>query len=95
MINGFGIDVNHQNDDVSAGVKIVENFIARADDPDFVEGAWVIGVHVLDDDIWNDILSGELNGFSYEALKNTPLPELKMIFKTVNRKLDRMSNPDK
>ncbi len=34
-------------------------------------------------------------GFSYEALKNTPLPELKMIFKTVNRKLDRMSNPDK
>jgi len=68
MINGFGLDVNHDNVDVSEGVRIVESFIARADDPIFVEGAWVVAIHVLDNDIWNDILSGELNGFSYEAL---------------------------
>lgn len=68
MINGFGLDLNHDNDDVSGKVRIVESFIARDSDTDFVFGAWVIGIHVLDDDIWNDILSGELNGFSYEAL---------------------------
>jgi len=68
MINGFGIDLRHDNDDVSQGVRIVESFIAREGDNMFVPGSWVVGIHVLDDQIWDDILSGELNGFSYEAL---------------------------
>jgi hypothetical protein len=68
MINGFGIDLQHDNVDVSEKVRIVESFVARDGDPTFVPGAWVVGIHVLDDDIWNDILSGELNGFSYEAV---------------------------
>lgn len=71
MINGFGIDLNHDNVDVSSGVRIIESFIAEESDTRFTTGAWVIGVHVLDDQIWADILSGELNGFSYEALVST------------------------
>lgn len=68
MINGFGIDRDHENESIADKVRIVESFIARENDPDFVEGAWVVALHVLDDAIWDDVLSGELNGFSYEAL---------------------------
>jgi len=68
MINGFGIDIDHNNINVTSQVKIIESFIARAGDPVFVEGAWVVGILVLDDEIWEDILSGELNGFSYQAM---------------------------
>ena len=69
MLNGFGIDIDHDNVNVSSRVKIVESFIAQANDPrGFPEGAWIIGIHVLDDIIWDDILSGELTGFSYEAM---------------------------
>lgn len=66
---GYGLDINHDNEDVT-GTKcfVVESFIARAGDPDFVEGAWVLGVKVTDDELWKDILEGRINGFSYEAL---------------------------
>jgi len=68
MLNGFKIDVDHDNEDVGPKVRIVESFLARPGDPNFPEGSWVVGIHVLDDALWADILSGELNGFSYEAL---------------------------
>ena len=72
MINGFDIDLDHDNVSVTAGVRIIESFIAGENDSrGFTEGAWVVGIHVLDDDIWNDILTGELNGFSYQALVST------------------------
>ena len=67
MLNGFGIDLNHNNNDVSSSVSVIESFIARKGDPDFQEGSWVVGLHVADDYIWEQILSGELNGYSYEA----------------------------
>ena len=70
MIQGFGIDVNHDNIDV-AGTKVamVESFIARANDPDgFIEGSWVVGMKIFDDDLWQAVLDGEINGYSYEAL---------------------------
>lgn len=70
MEEGFAIDVNHDNVDVSDQVKVVESFIARAGDPDFIEGAWVVFVHILDPDLWQRVLDGEINGFSYEALVN-------------------------
>lgn len=68
MINGFGLDVNHDNLDATHKFRIVESFIAREGDPDFVEGSWVVVSYILDDNMWNDILSGKLNGYSYEAL---------------------------
>lgn len=61
------IDVQHSNDLVP-GASVVESFIARKGDPDFIEGAWVVGVHVPDDATWSQIKKGEINGFSLEAL---------------------------
>lgn len=68
MLNGFRIDVGHDNVDVGDKVRVVESYLAKAGDPDFAEGTWVVGIHVLDDTIWQAILDGNLNGFSYEAL---------------------------
>jgi len=68
MINGFDIDTDHDNVDVSDRVKIIESFIARVGDPDFIEGSWVVGMHIGDDDIWQMVLDGDINGYSYEAL---------------------------
>lgn len=60
------IDTNHDN--IPNGSYPVESFIARDGDPDFVPGAWVLGVKVPDDHIWAQVKKGELNGFSFEAL---------------------------
>lgn len=60
------IDTNHDN--VPNGSYPVESFIARANDPDFTEGAWVLGVHIPGDDIWAAVKSGELNCYSFEAM---------------------------
>lgn len=69
MINGFGIDKNHDHSDQTGGVRIIESFLAQPDDPrGFTEGSWVVGIYVLDDQLWDDILTGEINGYSYEAL---------------------------
>lgn len=65
---GYGLDVEHDNVDVS-GIKyyVVESFIARDDDPDFIPGSWVIGIKIVDDELWDGVLAGELNGFSFEG----------------------------
>jgi hypothetical protein len=47
---------------------VVESFVARDGDPDFIPGAWVAGVHVKDEELWGRIRNGELNGFSLEGL---------------------------
>ena len=62
---GVKVDVNHDGTATMSG--IVESFIARKGDPDFIEGSWVVGMHVPDGRIWNMIKSGELNGFSFEG----------------------------
>jgi hypothetical protein len=61
------VDVQHDNKLVP-GCTIVESFIARANDPDFIPGSWVICAHIDDDATWAKIKAGELNGFSVEAL---------------------------
>lgn len=68
------IDVRHNNKIVK-GCSVVESFIARKTDPDgFIEGAWVAGVHVPDEETWAAIEKGDLNGFSMEALvKKVPV----------------------
>lgn len=60
------IDVMHNNQLVACN--IVESFIARDNDIDFLAGSWVIGMHVPDDDLWEQIKKGEINGFSMEAV---------------------------
>lgn len=69
MQQGFGIDVEHDNIDVTGpGAVVVESFIVRAGDPDFIEGSWVVGMRIVDDTLWAAVLSGDINGYSYEAL---------------------------
>ncbi len=63
------VDMNHDN--VETGSTVVESFIARKGDPDYIEDAWVVGVHIPDEGIWKKVKSGELNGFSMEALVKT------------------------
>lgn len=65
---GYGIDVNHDQTDVSGAVFVAETFLAREGDPDFIEGSWVVGMKIEDADIWAKVLSGEINGYSFEAI---------------------------
>lgn len=46
----------------------IESFIAREDDPDYPEGSWVLAVKIEDENTWAKVKSGELNGFSFQAL---------------------------
>lgn len=70
MRQGYGIDVDHDNVDVSGPVHVVESFIARAGDTDFIVGSWVVAMRVEDDTLWQKILDNEINGYSYEATVN-------------------------
>ena len=60
------IDTNHDN--VPNGSRPVESFIARADDPDFTEGAWVLGVYIPEVAVWSSVIKGDLNCYSFEAM---------------------------
>lgn len=63
------IDFMHDNEVVdSRKLAIVESFIARKGDPDFIEGAWVVGMHIPDDQFWQKVKKGQINGFSLEAM---------------------------
>lgn len=74
MAHGFlknrrstNIDVNHDNN-VDYGCAMVESFIARAGDPDYMPGAWVGVVKVDNDEIWRMVKEGEITGFSFEGM---------------------------
>lgn len=67
MVRGFGLDINHEQEDLPGKIHVVESFIARAGDPDFTVGAWVVGVYIPDDAIWKQVLDGDINGFSWDA----------------------------
>lgn len=60
------VDTNHDNNE--NGSAVVESFVAREGDQDFIPDAWVVGIHVPDGIVWQKIKSGELNGFSMEAM---------------------------
>jgi hypothetical protein len=63
------IDENHDNVPVAAYP--VESWVVKNEnDPDYSEGAWVLGVKVEDRDLWDRIEKGEINGFSLEAMVN-------------------------
>lgn len=67
-IQGYGIDVNHDNTDVKGqDAVVVESFIAREGDPNFIEGSWVVGMKILNSDLWQQVLDGTINGYSFEA----------------------------
>ena len=62
---------DHQHDFVKGAAIPVESFIVREGDRDFVDksgnalvGAWVLGVKVMDEAIWKQIIKGEIKAFS-------------------------------
>ena len=58
--------IDRQHDNRRTGADVVESFIAREGDPDFIFGAWVVGIQLLDDE-WQAVKDGEINGFSFEG----------------------------
>lgn len=62
------IDMEHNGEKVDAFV--VESFVARKGDPDFIEGAWVVGVHIPNVPVWQAVKKGEFNGFSMYGRAN-------------------------
>lgn len=63
----YNIDLMHNNE--ATGDFLVENFIARANDPDgFLEGSWVAATKIESDSTWNKILKGEINCYSLAGL---------------------------
>ena len=60
------VDVMHTK--VPTEARVVESFIAREGDPDFTPGAWVVGVKIDNDQVWQMIRRGELNAFSATIL---------------------------
>jgi hypothetical protein len=61
------VDTQH-NQINQDGCCVIESFIARKGDPEFIEGAWVVGMHVDNDTLWEKIEKGEIAGFSMEAM---------------------------
>lgn len=59
--------VDTQHDNVVNGSYVVESFISREGDPDFIPNSWVVGVK-CSDEIWDKVKKGEINGFSMEAM---------------------------
>ena len=64
MVNAIDREHNH----IECGAEVVESFIARKGDPDYSEGAWVLGVRMKDGPVWEAVKSGDINGFSVDAL---------------------------
>lgn len=64
MAHGRVTKVDTEHDLIDNGSVVVESFIARPNDPDFIDGSWVVGVHIPDDANWEKVKKGELNGFS-------------------------------
>jgi hypothetical protein len=63
------VDVEHDNE--LRDCAIVESFIAREGDPDFIPGSWVAGVHIADPELWDQVRKGEINGFSLQGVGMT------------------------
>lgn len=68
MREGYGIDLEHDQVDRSGPLYVIESFIAREGDPDFIKGSWVVGMKIEDDALWQDVLDNKINGYSFEAL---------------------------
>lgn len=69
LLNGrvSEVDIQHDGED-APGCTVVESFIARKGDDQFIEGSWVVAMHIDNDEVWNQIKKKEINGFSMEAL---------------------------
>lgn len=89
---GYGIDIDHDQKDVTGThAYVVQSFIVRPGDPDFIEGAWVIGMKIPDQATWQRVLSGDLAGYSFEALCSMEAIQFQNLR---NRYIEGFTEPD-
>lgn len=67
---GTGVDLMHEIE-FPEGVHVVETYIAPVDfqmgDQQVKAGSWVVWMHIVDDEIWEDVLNGDINAFSMKG----------------------------
>lgn len=68
MTDGLLTSIDIQHNNVAVNATIVESFIARKNDPDFEEGAWVATTKIDDMAVWQAVKDGKINGYSFEIL---------------------------
>lgn len=71
---GMG-DIDLQHGKVNIPASVVESYIVRWDSDLFPKFAWVVGIHIVSEEHWNLVLSGEVNGLSVEVLVS-PEPQV-------------------
>ena len=64
MRKGYLDHIDEMHNYEKSGSYVVESFIARKGDPDFVEGSWVLATKIENDDVWDKVQRGEYNGYS-------------------------------
>lgn len=74
---GFQNNLNISHSATPANSYVFQSYIVDSDkgiNPpkgiDVPDGAWIVGVKVEDEAIWNDVKSGKIKGFSVEGLFN-------------------------
>ena len=67
LANKKNFEISKSHDGNTDKGCVVESFIVREGDPDFIPGSWVIGVHVPDVEIWKQVEDCTLTGFSIEG----------------------------
>lgn len=60
------IDVNHNQVPIKSYP--VESYIVDNSNSEYPLGAWVVGVKIEDDSMWQSIKNGNINGFSFQAM---------------------------
>jgi hypothetical protein len=61
------IDTFHSREIVAAFV--CESYIARDSDPDgYAVGSWVVAIKIEDEDVWDQIVAGEICGLSLDGI---------------------------
>jgi hypothetical protein len=87
------IDMMHNYQ--STGSYIVENFIARKNDPDdFIEGSWVAGTKIESDEVWDKILKGDLNCYSLAGFSKDLDKKIDTVKRVIEATGETFSNLD-
>lgn len=68
FVGGGFKNIDTEHDNVLNGSMVVESWIEQNPSGIYIEGAWVVGIYVENQELWDGILSGEYNGFSMEAM---------------------------
>lgn len=70
------VDLEHDNK--LYGCAVVESFVAREGDHDFIPGSWVAGIHVPSPELWAKIETNEINGFSFQGIGASQSVEIEL-----------------